>query len=253
MEDDDGMKTTESRDKRQLTSLVTKTPVVGSLAHVLARQPLIERLIRRWNFRGSSCYWEQRYVAGGNSGAGSYGRLAQFKADTLNAFVARAGIRSVIEFGCGDGAQLELAAYPFYVGVDVSLTVLELCSRRFTSDPTKRFYLRSKIPTDLGRFDLSLSLDVIYHLVEDDVFDSYMRSLFERADRFVVIYSSNKSQVTESPHVRHREFTSWILKNKPQWRQIDFLKNKYPYDPTQPEETSFADFYFFGRADESSA
>jgi hypothetical protein len=48
------------------------------------------------------------------------------------------------------------------------------------------------MPADLGRFDLELSLDVIYHLVEDEVFDAYMRSLFAHAGRFVVIYSSNK-------------------------------------------------------------
>jgi SAM-dependent methyltransferase len=239
----------DSRNGRRALSLVTKAPVVGPMMHALARRPMIDKLVRQWKFGGSSSYWERRYVGGGNSGAGSYGRLARFKAETLNAFVARAGVRSVIEFGCGDGAQLELAAYPRYVGIDVSPTAVDRCSRRFASDRTKRFYLSSQIPPDLGRFDLSLSLDVIYHLVEDKVFDAYMRSLFARAARFVIIYSSNKSQMAESPHVRHREFTRWIERNEPQWRQIDYLKNKYPYDPAQPEETSFADFYFFGRFD----
>ena len=44
----------------------------------------------------------------------------------------------------------------------------------------------------LPRADLTLSLDVIYHLVEDDVFVSAMRALFDKAARFVVIYASNQ-------------------------------------------------------------
>lgn len=72
----------------------------------------------------SSEYWERRYAAGHNSGAGSYGALAEFKADVINRFVARNSVQTVIEFGCGDGAQLELADYRHYVGYDVSETVL---------------------------------------------------------------------------------------------------------------------------------
>jgi hypothetical protein len=103
------------------------------------------------------------------------------------------------------------------------------------------------LPADHSRFDLVISLDVIYHLVEDEVFGAYMRSLFASAGRFVVIYSSNKIEPSEVPHVRHRPFTDWIEANEPEWRQTEHLPNKYPYDPARPAETSFADFYFFER------
>jgi hypothetical protein len=39
------------------------------------------------DFKNSSYYWDQRYRTGGNSGAGSYGRLAEFKACFMNAFL----------------------------------------------------------------------------------------------------------------------------------------------------------------------
>ncbi len=87
----------------------------------------------------SSQYWEDRYSGGGNSGAGSYGRLAEFKAETINKFVQGHSVRSVIEFGSGDGAQLELARYPAYTGVDISSRALELCRTKFKNDPSKRF------------------------------------------------------------------------------------------------------------------
>ncbi|MGH7715384.1 MAG: class I SAM-dependent methyltransferase, partial [Vulcanimicrobiaceae bacterium] len=126
-------------------------------------------------FPGSASYWEARYRTGGTSGAGSYGPLAEFKAAILNEFVRNERVHRVIEIGCGDGAQLALTRYPEYVGVDVSPTAIEQCTARFVHDGNKRFYLYDALPNDLGRFDLALSLDVIYHLVEDFIFDSYMR------------------------------------------------------------------------------
>ncbi len=69
---------------------------------------------------GSAQYWRDRYRTGGNSGAGSYGRLASFKAEIINAFVREHNITSVIEFGCGDGLNSLLADYPTYLGFDVA-------------------------------------------------------------------------------------------------------------------------------------
>jgi hypothetical protein len=95
--------------------------------------------------------------------------------------------------------------------------------------------------------DLALSLDVIYHLVEDDTYDRYMRHLFAAADRYVVIYSSNKNDLPASPHVRHRRFTDWIDQHQPQWQLSKHLRNQYPFDPHDPHDTSFADLYCFRR------
>ena len=64
------------------------------------------------SFSGTINYWEDRYRTGHDSGAGSSGRLAAFKAEFLNGLVADHNVSSVIEFGCGDGRQLALAEYP---------------------------------------------------------------------------------------------------------------------------------------------
>ena len=90
-------------------------------------------------FPGSAQYWEKRYTYGGSSGQGAYGRLAKFKAEILNNFVSELRVGSVIEFGCGDGNQLELAKYPDYVGLDVSEKAVALCKVKFTNDISKRF------------------------------------------------------------------------------------------------------------------
>jgi SAM-dependent methyltransferase len=207
----------------------------------------MKALRRQMRFPGSSSYWEERYRAGGTSGAGSYGRLARFKAEILNDFVAQQNIASVVEFGCGDGAQLTLARYPIYVGIDVAASSIALCRARFAGDATKRFYLAGDLPNPDTGFDLALSLDVIYHLVEDAVFNTYMARLFAHSGRFVAIYASNTDRKTDSPHVRHRQFSRWVDRNAPQWRLWRHVPNRYPFDPAEPDDSSFADFYFFRR------
>ena len=219
------------------------------IKRIVKRVPILESSLAKLRSRlskvkSSSAYWEKRYRMGGNSGAGSYNRLAEFKANFLNRFVEEHKIASVIEYGCGDGAQLKLAKFPLYTGVDVSVTAVERCQVLFDSDPSKKF-LHLDAQTSKITADLALSLDVVYHLVEDSVFDAYMRRLFDSAARFVIIYSSNMDQVWSGSHVRHRQFTRWIDQNEPDWRLVSFLKNAYPYDETNQAVSSFADFYVF--------
>jgi SAM-dependent methyltransferase len=238
---------TEASEHSGLKSFVKGIPVVGATASKLTQLPIFAH-VRRLCFQGSASFWESVYRQGGTSGPGSYGQLAQFKAEILNEFVRTRGIRTVIEFGCGDGAQLQHAEYPEYVGVDVASGSIERCRSLFRDDRTKRFYLADQLPNGIGKFDLGLSLDVIYHLVENRVFNGYMRRLFEMAERYVIIYSSNYDALTNASHVRHREFTGWIDQNAPDWRADGFLPNRHRFDPERPEnEASHSDFYFFTR------
>jgi hypothetical protein len=229
-----------------LRSVVKSLPVIGPLAKAAARP------FKRRRFDGSADYWERRYIDGGNSGAGSYNRLAEFKAAFLNDFVARNEIRSVIEFGSGDGAQLELARYPEYIGVDVSRAAVEATRSRFASDPSKRFYESAGLPP-ASRAELSLSLDVIYHLVEDNAFDGYMHALFDASTRFVIIYSSNDERRSPAPHVRHRRFTDWVEQHRPEFALRERAPNAYPFDESDPDNTSFADFHVFERTQQEAS
>jgi len=181
------------------------------------------RLHWRWgrSFETSQTYWEQRYADGGNSGEGSYGKFALLKAEIVNEFIASHNVDSIIEFGCGDGNQLTLAKYPCYTGFDVSETAICMCRQRFNSDSTKTFLLMQEYRGEAA--ELALSLDVIYHLVEDRVFEDYMTTLFGAAERYVIIYSSDtdRNHWWASAHVKHRKFTSWISRVRSDWRLID--------------------------------
>jgi SAM-dependent methyltransferase len=203
-------------------------------------------------FPGSQIYWEERYAKGGNSGAGSYHKLAEFKAQVLNSFVEEEGIGSVIEFGCGDGNQLALANYAHYIGFDVSRTAIARCREMYNSDSSKTFFLLDEYAGQTA--DLTLSLDVVYHLVEDDIFDEHMHLLFDSATRYVAIYSSNTDEDKGSTgsHVWHRKFSTWIDEKLWDWSLKQYIPNRYPYkgDHTDTStETSFADFYIYERPD----
>ena len=219
----------------------------------LAQTPFFWRFRDRFAppFKGTSTYWEERYRAGGNSGAGSYGALAQFKAEFLNRFVAENSVRSVIEFGCGDGAQLELAAYPAYVGLDISPAAVQTCIGKFAGDDSKSFFLYhgSCFADRAGIFhaDLAMSLDVVYHLIEDGVFEAYLRDLFRAGRRFVIVYSSNHDEVIPNAHVRHRRFTDHVERNFPAWRLMERVPQRFPLEQYGEAQGSFADFYVFRR------
>lgn len=199
--------------------------------------PSIAVRLRRWlgrlRFRGPQQYWERRYASGGDSGPGSYGVLAEFKASVLNGFVKDRGVISVVEFGCGDGHQLSLAEYPKYTGIDVAPSAIARCRSRFAGDPTKRFVLIDPETDDGAAFeaDLALSLDVVYHLVDDRLYERHMRALFASATRYVAIYSSDHgtNDTTQPAHVRHRPVSAWVAEHQPAWRLDGRIANPYPF------------------------
>ena len=164
----------------------------------------------------------------------------------INRFVAAHNLQTVIEFGCGDGNQLRLAKYPTYLGFDVSNAAVSQCQELFTSDKHKSFRLMSAYCGE--KADVVLSVDVIYHLVEDDVFEHYVQTLFEASDRYVIIYSSDSTdnQGYEGTYIRHRKFTRWIEQNVPNWRMIEHIPNRYPYRGDY-RKGSFADFFIYGK------
>lgn len=175
-------------------------------------------------------YWESRYRGLRNSGVGSFGDLAAYKAAFLNHFVLENKIKKVTELGCGDGAQLRAFRFPQYVGVDISATAVENCKSLYANDSTKIFlhhatYFRSGV--HIPKADLSLSLDVIYHLVEDDVFETYMKDLFSASSKYVIIYAWDVDGQQQF-HVRHRKFSSWIQDNLTDWSLVDQIEPTIP-------------------------
>jgi len=227
--------------------------VKDRIKHILSHFPALQTLAKkvyfylftlRSEFESSEHYWKARYQKGGNSGEGSYNKFAIFKSDVINEFVSRKSIASAVEHGCGDGNQLGLLRIPSYTGIDISYEAIEICREKYKADHSKSFFTLDDNPNHQA--EMGISLDVIYHLVEESTYHSYMNALFDSSTRYVVIYSSNTDTQDkyQGKHIHHRNFTSWLAKHRPEWDLIEIKKNIYPYSGDDTKG-SFSDFYFF--------
>ncbi len=203
-------------------------------------------------FKGSAKYWDERYKEGDNSGTGSYDHLAEHKADVINDFVAKNKLTTIMEFGCGDGNQLKIAKYPIYIGLDISPTAVKMCYKQFKTDQSKSFYVYDTTAffdnARLFKADLTMSLDVLYHLVEKEIFENYLRHLFAAADKYVIIYASDYNQ-NEEPvhqHENRRNFSDFVKNNISGWKLKEVIKNKYPVKEFK-EKGSLSDFFIYER------
>jgi SAM-dependent methyltransferase len=181
-------------------------------------------------------FWESRYKAGGNSGAGSYGEYAKHKADIINSYVEKYKIKTISDFGCGDGNQISLInGYEQYSGFDISEYIINVCKEKF-KDISMKFY---DDILQMPEAELTLSLDVLYHIVEEKDYKIYLDQLFGKSQKFVLIFSSNfDGNDTVSGYILHRKFTDWADKNYKNFKLVDVIGNYL--------QTS-AQFYLFER------
>jgi hypothetical protein len=190
----------------------------------------------------SAEYWRKRYQSGGNSGSGSYGALADFKAAALNKFVANHGITSAVEYGSGDGNQLSLLTISGYQGLDVSATAIENLRIRFCNDASKTF-----LEYDPDNFsdarsvaaEISLSMDVILHLTEEERYEKYMQNLIESSEKYIGIFNTATEVQLEkmAQHNRYRDHRIWMEASAPHFREVEV--HLTPAELGYPEMTGF--------------
>lgn len=169
-------------------------------------------------------YWNDRYKKGGNSGSGSLGTAGMSKAGAINGFIEKYSVHTIADFGCGDGNIADmLCNYESYFGYDASLEAVKMCRERFKYKKTMLFF---ENVADIPRVDMCISIDVIYHILDDADFEMYMSAIFQKANKYVLVFSSNTDENRHSaPHIRHREFARWITENTPHFELVDTLGN----------------------------
>ncbi len=187
-----------------------------------ALRKLARRMFRREAQPGGEeldyiAYWTERYRTGGTSGTGSYGPLAEFKAEVINGLLRELDVASVIEFGCGDGHNLGLVEYPKYLGLDIAATAIALCAERYTDDPQKSFFLYDPAAFTNKSFltaDMVVCLDVLYHIIDEDDFRKTLADIFSSAGRYVLLYTSIGKQdvhpYAAGSHIRHRDTMKYL-------------------------------------------
>lgn len=168
-------------------------------------------------------YWENRYSKGGNSGLGSYGSSASLKASVINTIIDKHSIKTINDYGHGDGNNITLLkGYKQYTGYDVSKSAYDICTLKFKDDTSKTFIHTKE---QFKKADLALSLDVLYHLIEDEVYEDYLTNLFSKT-KYVLIYAQDFDGDV-SLHCKSRKFTTYIKKTFPAFTHIDTIDGSH--------------------------
>jgi len=150
-------------------------------------------------------YWQNRYVSGGNSGAGSYGEEAKFKSEYINSVIKKYNIKSLVDYGCGDGNQLlYLNGFDKYYGYDIAPESINLCKKRmFNSE----IYTFTSILDELdNNSDLGMTIDTLFHQIYDEDYFDLLNRIFNFANhKYVLLYTNNAIMNKTAEHVRHRK------------------------------------------------
>lgn len=188
-------------------------------------------------------YWEQTYQSGETSGRGSYGVLAEFKAEVVNGLIQRENITSIIEFGCGDGNQLQYMNYSKYLGVDVAATAVRLCASKYAEDSSKSFMQYTPglwINRGFLQADLTVCLDVLYHITDETDFRSTLYDILHSSSEWVILYTRLKEDANPRLSTIQDRNLFQYLSGYPEFEVQEVIPQRYP-------DQSSADFVILRR------
>lgn len=187
-------------------------------------------------------WWENWYLNGKISGEGSRGDLARFKADTINNFLRKNRVQTVVEFGCGDGINLSLINYPYYLGLDISRTIIQKCIQTFKNDHKKNFklYEPDSFLNNWETVDLVVCLDVLYHVTDEKDYVKLLDDIFSYSAPHVILYTTlyDDGVPHDSPEIKHRNVMDYLKKYGQYTSTI--VNQKYP-------DQSKAEFIFLSK------
>jgi hypothetical protein len=149
-----------------------------------------------------SRYWDDHYARGGVSGEGSVGALRDFKWETIRRFCP--DLDDVVDVGCGDLSFWDGQPWPrFYVGIDISKTVIERNGRgrfgAFICTPADRVSPRDE--ECIGRAEAVLCMDMLFHVMNDDAYERILENLCRWSDRWIFAYTWTTNPLLQ-PEVR---------------------------------------------------
>lgn len=174
-------------------------------------------------------YRDDRYKTWGNSGKGSYWANAHFKAIFINNFCKEHKLKTAVEVGCWDWNNLVLYDFRKYLGLDVSKTIIDKCKEIFESDKSKRFdVLDEWIDLSLCKADVSLCLDVTYHIFPREEWERTIDDVINLWVKYAIFYSFlNPSG--HAAHINDYNFIEFIDKYcNGKWYTYKIYEDKAP-------------------------
>eukprot|EP00928_Gymnodinium_smaydae_P070221 TRINITY_DN54112_c0_g1_i1.p1 TRINITY_DN54112_c0_g1~~TRINITY_DN54112_c0_g1_i1.p1 ORF type:complete len:336 (-),score=83.60 TRINITY_DN54112_c0_g1_i1:64-1071(-) len=147
------------------------------------------------------------------------------------------GLR-LLDLGVGDGRQAYMLLERFpsvshYIGLDLSPSVVERTSSSFaellhasadasaaasgvsrTAPAVAEFYAYDgfELPVQVASrsFDVALSLQVLMHILEEELFDAYMSLLCAPTHKFIIVHAAD-AEIEQENHIRGWRFRERVL------------------------------------------
>lgn len=190
--------------------------------------------------------WEHLYKNGGNSGRGACNHYGIYKAEIINNFIRQHNLKNIIDFGCGDGNQTSLINIDNYTGIDISDYIIDKTKNKYINDISKQFFTYKELYniTPKPIYDLSISLCVLYHLIDDNIYYNYLNDLYTFSNKYIIIYATdyndpNIHNKNNGSSTFHRNFTRDIEKLYPNLELIQYIPQKYTINENKPNYTNF--------------
>lgn len=139
-------------------------------------------------------YWQKRYAKRSSdnvcSGKGSRGKFLDHKVSFLNGFIKQNNIKSILDFGYGDSVVSSKLNVETYVGIDIE-PKLENNKNKYCAKNVSLITSRFDEFISNEKFDLVMSLDVIYHIDGEDEIGYKLISIdrmYNFSNHFIIYY-----------------------------------------------------------------
>ena len=161
-------------------------------------------------------YWKTRYKSGQDSG-NRLDKYVTYKSDYLNALIKDNDLKSVLDFGHGDGTVASRLEVDEYVGLDIAGAELQQRVSQLSWAAKSKQLITTRFDdyeTD-KLFDVVICMDVLYHILKHE--EAYLRAtlakIVQMSKQYIVIDAQDSKD--ETMH----EWRAGHMWNGP-WRQI---------------------------------
>jgi hypothetical protein len=166
----------------------------------------------------NSLFWEKRYAhfIERGSGVGSRGQNLEYKRKLLREQGVEQA-RSVLDVGCGDLEVVKTLALHNYVGVDLSMTALEIAKR---ARPDWTFFIAPAV--NAPNAELVLCFEVLIH---QEILDQYLdliKYLTDKTERILIVsgYEEETQSIRQNPMLFYYEPLSVSLARSGRFQSI---------------------------------
>lgn len=176
----------------------------------------------------TSNYWDVRHSNGRTSGNGSIGCLRDFKWEKIEEHVGK--VNDVIDVGCGDLSFWDGRDCDNYVGIDCSEVVIQ---KNIVKRPKWNFITSrsdNTMVSMLCKADVVFCFDMLFHIMEDDVYENTIENLTRFSKKHVFIYTWVKNPFVGfgglKRNIRNKDIRS-VVKSVLKTVDSDFKYQKY--------------------------